>query len=65
VLHLRIGKGSVARALLILDALLRAVESIGGKFIETKGPDAEIRLTMLGHDVGGISLFENQRQSKN
>lgn len=42
VLNVHVGKDSVRRALLILDALIRVVETIGGKFVEVKAPRTEI-----------------------
>ena len=65
VLNVQVGINSVPRALLILDALLRAVEGIGGKLIETKEAKPEIRLRLLGQDVGGLSICENRRQVRN
>lgn len=65
VLNVQVGMDSVPRALLILDALLRAVEAIGGKLIETKEAKPDIRLRLLGQDVGGLSLWENRRQVHN
>ncbi|MBN8626034.1 MAG: hypothetical protein J0M17_11135 [Planctomycetes bacterium] len=65
VLNAHVGKDSVRRALLILDALLRVVETIGGQFVEVKEPRPEIRLRLLGEDVGGVSLSENRRQIRN
>ncbi len=64
VLNAQVGKDSVPRALLILDALLRAVEGIGGKLIETKEAKPVVRLRLLGQDVGGLSICEN-RQVRN
>lgn len=65
VLNVRVGQESVKRALLLLDALLRAVEGIGGRIIEVKEPKPHFQLRLGGLEVGDLSLSENRRQVPN
>lgn len=65
VLEVHVSRPLVDRALLFLDALLRGVESIGGKVKESKEGTPQLHLYFGNEYLGGIVLAENRRQIPN
>jgi hypothetical protein len=58
VLNIEVSRGAAHRALRLLDAVIKAVEKRGAKFVRSEKRNSEFMLLMIGDDCVGLQMTE-------